>query len=62
MENSEKQDVGGGLQVGIKRGKWGIVVLVVALVITMIAGVTFGVLWYQEKNRNRTPKIFVQAP
>ncbi len=52
MENSEKQDVGGGLQVGMKRGKWGIVVLVVALVITMIAGVTFGVLWCQEKNRN----------
>lgn len=52
MENSEKQDVGGGLQVGMKRGKWEIVVLVMALVITMIAGVTFGVLWCQEKNRN----------
>lgn len=49
MENSEKQNVGGGLQVGMKRGKWGIVVLVVALVITTIAGVTFGVLWCQEK-------------
>ena len=46
MENSEKQVVGGGLQEGMKRG---IVVLVVALVITTIAGVTFGVLWCQEK-------------